>query len=478
MEFVEEMAKSAVEMGLGRAGRGEAGGWERVYLAGNMMRRWENLVRFCTEVRYWSRTWILQEFLQAKEVEVLCGLASLDWRKFEAVFEKVKRLESVSLPVPVQMVEVLEAFMSSVPARLTARRLSGQASKLETLLHEFYDAECSEPRDKVYGMLGISADCGELQEADLQGVTQFRGPQPDYGKHIVEVYFDVLSYLRDESSLRCVTPLTAFLLQKSLYITELAIAEYVKKIEPSVLQMKLTAVSFDLKPDYISIISDTIADWKSAYELKQRLQRLDWASYVGWEIQRTQSRNLSQPQSSLLRRVSSGPKVVSGLPQDLIDRAVTAADSPLDLLHLYNYPGAEGAHLPLQLLKEGHEDKRLMDNPTLRKPTLIVEQSEAVYPVRLGFACTRVRRGDFVCQWKGLDVTLITRRTPAHDLKLIGKASMVKHVDLQGKESAVHPACGRPAWSSACPQRPAGIEEEALTVESDPLSLFEVLRDG
>ena len=474
MEFVGEMAR-AVDGDAGKGGRtAGTGRWEGVYLSERMMPRWQNLVKFCVEVRYWSRTWILQEFLQAKRVEVLCGAAEMGWRDFEAVYEFLKKVQSV----PVQMMEVLETFMRTVPARLTARRLSGEASKLEALLHEFYDAECSEPRDKVYGMLGISADCGELQHSDSVELTQFRGPQPDYSKHIVEVYFDVLLYLRDESSLRCVRPLTAFLLQRSLYITELAIAEYVRQVELSLLDTRLASISFNLKPDYINVISDAIADWTSSYELKQRLQRFDWASYVGWEIQPRTSRNLSQPQSNALRRVSSGSKVVSGLPHDLIDSAVAAADSPLDLLHLYNYLEAEGAHLPLHLLKESHEEKRLMGNPMLHKPTLIIEQSEAVYPVRLGFACSNVRRGDVICQWKGLGTALIMRKTPAHELKLVGKASMVKHVDLQGKESAVHPACMRPAWSSACPLRPAGIEEEAMTIESDPLSLFEILRDG
>ena len=474
MEFVVEMARAVEGDAAKGRSKGGTGRWEAVYLSERMMPRWNNLARLCIEVRYWSRTWILQEFLQAKRVEVLCGPAEMEWKDFEVVYEVLKKVESA----PVQMMEVLETFMKTVPVRLTARRLSGEASRLETLLHEFYDAECSEPRDKVYGMLGISADCGELQHSDSVELTQFRGPQPDYSKHIVEVYFDVLLYLRDESSLRCVRPLTAFLLQRSLYITELAIAEYIRKVELSLLDTRLASVSFNLKPDYINAISDIIAEWTSSYELKQRLQRFGWASYVGWEIQRRTSRNLSQPQSNALRRVSSGSKVVSGLPHDLIDSAVAAADSALDLLHLYNYPEAEGAHLPLHLLKESHEDKRLMGNPKLRKPTLIIEQSGGVYPVRLGFACTNVRRGDLVCQWKGVDTALIMRKTPAHDLKLVGKALMVKHVDLQGTEAAVHPACRRPAWSSACPLKPAGIEEEALTVESDPLSLFEILRDG
>ena len=352
MEFVEEMARA--EEVVARKGGSGKDSLEGTYLAERMMPRWRNLVRFCTDVRYWSRTWILQEFLQAKRIEILCGLAAMEWKGFEMVFRRVKIVESV----PVQMAEVLVALTRTVPARLTARRLSGEASRLEALLHEFYDADCSEPRDKVYGMLGISADCGELQETGPDGLTQFRGPQPDYGKHIVEVYFDVLLYLRDESSLRCVTPLTAFLLQKSLYITELAIAEYVKKLELNILNMRLAAVLFNLRPDYTNVISDTIADWTSSYELKQRLQRFDWASYVGWEIQRKQSRNLSQPQGNLLRRVSSGSKVVSGLPHDLIDNAIIAADNPSDLLHLYNYSKAEGAHLPLHLLREGHEEKR------------------------------------------------------------------------------------------------------------------------
>ena len=465
MEFVQEMAKH-------RPGRAGAS-FRDMYLSTKAKERWVNLLRLC-ELKYWTRCWIIQEFLQAKRIEVLCGTAHLEWTYFDKVFMDIRQLETH----PSYLATELKAFLGTVPSRLTARRLLHRTSRLEELLHEFYDSNCTEPRDKVYGLLGIAEDCGEQP-----GTGYFYGPQPDYAKHLVQVYFDVLCYLRDSSVTRKVAPSTALLLQKSLSINALTISDYVAKTPHEDVQLELSRSALALSPDYISPACDLIPGWTSIRDLKQKLEYFDWSTYVGWEMQRPASRHsIPHHRSSSLSitRTSSPRPVVASLPSDLIPNALGFADSSPLMTYLLNYPDTLSFHLPLELLNTHIEDKRLVSNMSFLRPTLIFESSSSAQPVRLGFACTNARKGDYILQFNGLDIALIGRRIGYTGMQIVGRAVMIKHEGLEGKHKNVHPACsqGSEQWISPCLEGGGqeGALEEAGGIETDPISLFEILR--
>jgi hypothetical protein len=256
--------------------------FRELYLTEKASLRWANLLELC-RCAYWSRTWIIQEFLRARRLEVLCGTAKLDWEKFDAFYTQSKPLLDSDMVSP-SLQPIMRTIFATIPSRLTARRLSHTASVLQELLHEFYDARCTLPRDKVYGMLGIAADCGQLNDSNIGASSSYRGPIPDYAKHIVEVYFDVLNYLRDNSPSNSVAPLTITLLHRSLNLTEGTITQYTHALPPATLANVNAGTTMMLQPDYISTISAVIPSYTSINDLKQRLTTFDWSPYVGFEV--------------------------------------------------------------------------------------------------------------------------------------------------------------------------------------------------
>jgi hypothetical protein len=417
---------------------------------------------------------IIAEFLQARDIEINCGTAKAHWDGFAKVFAAIRQRERDG-KVPPQLLDIFSSILRSIPSRLTARRLSAEASPLEALLHEFYDAQCSEPRDKVYGMLGIAKDCGEHPDTGL-----YRGPQPDYAKHIVDVYLDVVAYLRDTSVSSSVSPLTVKLLQKSLRIGPEAIFDYANKAD---MQVRLPQSSFLLRPDYINVVEDTIPSWTSSRDLKQSLEFFNWSKYVGYSIERKVSR--SNPASPPLTapsmvRSASTQQVINATPEDMISNVIALAEVHPSLSTLYNYlPRSQGLHLPLELLSMHHDDKCRLAG-IAQKPSIVIEQSESAVPLRIGFAPPGTRRGDLICQFSGIDLTLIARRPVygSQGLQLVGRAIMVKHAGLSG-EIETHPACSRLLWTSTCLAGEIGVAEHGAEVlETDAFSMFEILNGG
>jgi hypothetical protein len=101
---------------------------------------------------YWKRLWIIQEISLARKLLLYYGKSKFDWSVF------VGALESDS------------EFQNSVPMRLQ-KQLEGKYTdghKLQTLLQSHQDALCKEPRDKIYGFVGLATDCIEGYPLDYQ----------------------------------------------------------------------------------------------------------------------------------------------------------------------------------------------------------------------------------------------------------------------------------------------------------------------
>jgi hypothetical protein len=495
LEFVVELAAAAARARQGGgAGAGAAGGaWEGME---RMEARWRNLLDLCRGV-YWTRTWIIQEFLRARQVEVVVGTASLEWTLFEDVVrlvrerEKEKGIKGEPEDVPAWMGE----FMHTLPVRLTGRRISHEQSTLEELLAEFYDSKCAERRDKIYGILGIADDCGEDETTG-----KVIGPRPDYAKNIVEVYFEVCKYLQYKGKGK-LSVQAVYLAQRALEISQADIAGYVASLGQgeggdgtAKLEDVLKDSTCSLVPDYVNVIDNVLPGWTSIRDLRQKLEQVDWSRYVGHEVKRKTSRS-STPSQRNGGGMSGGRQkeyVLSPLPPGVIENVVQAAAHSEDLRHLHNYPSAKEGRVPVEYVLLHEEDKRMASNPGLARPSIVIESNPAlgVDPVRLGFACSDVRAGDLICQFTGVDVTLIARRVAGGHggLKIVGRARMIGHSGL--KERGLHPGCrsgqgpggGKP-WSGLTlaegenGQRPSGNEENWM-METDPISLWEVLGTG
>jgi hypothetical protein len=122
---------------------------------------------------YWTRLWIIQEVTLSQDLRVCIGRHSEKWETF---------LKSLS-----QHVETLDKHKKlrrqmRVINNLDQKRRGrlNDESRLEKLLEDFQYAECQEPRDKIYGLLGLAYDC------------QDRIIKPDYTKSTFDLYTEVL----------------------------------------------------------------------------------------------------------------------------------------------------------------------------------------------------------------------------------------------------------------------------------------------
>lgn len=103
---------------------------------------------------YWSRTWVVQEFLLASNVLILCGATSVSWKY---VFRFLQIIERETHDGCVSVHEHWAAFLAS-PAYILMRQRVHEprvGDHLTTLLVRNQHTVCQEPRDKVFAMLGL-----------------------------------------------------------------------------------------------------------------------------------------------------------------------------------------------------------------------------------------------------------------------------------------------------------------------------------
>jgi len=98
-----------------------------IYLQPQHQHRWETLLRMCHHP-YWQRTWIVQEFLFAPAVELLCGARSMQWKEYEDLVSLLKR-DPTFMRHP-----TIPSILRSRTTRLTLRRKAGGQSTLHELL--------------------------------------------------------------------------------------------------------------------------------------------------------------------------------------------------------------------------------------------------------------------------------------------------------------------------------------------------------
>ncbi|KAM0264305.1 hypothetical protein ACHAQJ_000795 [Trichoderma viride] len=132
---------------------------------------WLSVVRLFQRT-YFSRVWIIQEVVLAKKVTVMCGSYNIDWKAladashffsttgWRHYLDHLAQIQDVNMSDPAirQMTRIYHQAPTTLAAvaRDVARR--GQQSWTTTLLHSLIrsrDFKATDPRDKVYSLLGL-----------------------------------------------------------------------------------------------------------------------------------------------------------------------------------------------------------------------------------------------------------------------------------------------------------------------------------
>lgn len=92
---------------------------------------------------WWSRVWILQEVAVAKEALLMCGTATIDWANFTAAHIVARKL------VP------SDQRRATPPVLLLPKHDATPLRDFMSLIHTARSSKSSDPRDKVYALLGL-----------------------------------------------------------------------------------------------------------------------------------------------------------------------------------------------------------------------------------------------------------------------------------------------------------------------------------
>ncbi|KAF2671658.1 HET-domain-containing protein [Microthyrium microscopicum] len=128
---------------------------------------------------YWSRMWIVQEFVLAHTLVIAAGRRYLHWESIQELFPPSANPGSMyhynrnySMTLVVQ-----ERYERD------QRREQGFFRSLATLLVRFTDSECSDQRDKIFALLGLFSESSDVPQGLLQA---------DYELNEEEIYLEVM----------------------------------------------------------------------------------------------------------------------------------------------------------------------------------------------------------------------------------------------------------------------------------------------
>jgi hypothetical protein len=147
---------------------------------------------------YWRRIWIVQEVMLAQKILVLCGSKSLEWHCIRSLHKFLKGTKTTKTSVDnfdnsgIPNLRA-DSILKSDGLRIITEKLEQETlptenrnSPLRYLVETYYDLESTDPRDKIYGILGLVRPEESTNNAKLK---------VDYSYSILEVYSEALQYL-------------------------------------------------------------------------------------------------------------------------------------------------------------------------------------------------------------------------------------------------------------------------------------------
>lgn len=127
---------------------------------------------------YWKRLWIVQEICLAANLYVHFGTGRISWDTFVNLVMLYKHLHTTDHRADIIL---------NLAATRSDMYQGGEAYSLSSLLNTYKNAFCQDPRDKIYGFLGMASDHVD-QTIPV-----------DYRKSLPEVYGDVVRFFNSST---------------------------------------------------------------------------------------------------------------------------------------------------------------------------------------------------------------------------------------------------------------------------------------
>ncbi|KAH7346049.1 heterokaryon incompatibility protein-domain-containing protein [Pyrenochaeta sp. MPI-SDFR-AT-0127] len=130
---------------------------------------------------YWNRLWIVQEVMCAKDLVVHCGSLTVGYeilgKVYDIILQAILILVQEQHPATPRYLRIVNQ-LSGGGGQSSWREPTSTCMPLEELLRAHWSSECSDPKDRIYALLGISS---------LKNSTHL-GLKVDYSKSTSEVY--------------------------------------------------------------------------------------------------------------------------------------------------------------------------------------------------------------------------------------------------------------------------------------------------
>lgn len=339
---------------------------------------------------YWSRTWVVQEFLLSQDLTILCGLKQVDWKSAQLFYQRIE--DSKSKQRKYDWREFADSPAHALfKQRLTEKR--GQTTLLRLLVSN-RQTKCFDPRDKVYALLSLASDCHPNHTLAV-----------DYAKDACALFSTVMKFC-------AVPPKDVFrfgiFLTELLHIDVLSVrASSMLPASPKLQRSKLGAsYSSGATPATRETLLDAVGFQTGKIISKDSLPHLDQLDPPSPTNER--SSLLSKRPPGRLPLPSRGVESIS--PQNLSQ--IMAQLENLDLRRLQN-PEKVREAINRQFLDSTHDAAK--SSPDDEPPSLsLVVVFFAGYKVKqfmVGLAYGNVSKGDNVVQFPGYDNAFTT--TPA-----------------------------------------------------------------
>jgi Heterokaryon incompatibility protein (HET) len=138
------------------------------------------------ERTYWSRIWVVQELASASDVLFVCGKRTVSEGALHYALRLLRNFRLYQVLKSGKAIPTMHSDGVSIlsidtrdPIILLKVRRAAQPSPLIYLMRSLRHFQATDPRDKVFALLGIAVDTKEL------------GLRPDYRKSCKEVYTDL-----------------------------------------------------------------------------------------------------------------------------------------------------------------------------------------------------------------------------------------------------------------------------------------------
>ncbi|KAM7191508.1 Heterokaryon incompatibility protein (HET) domain containing protein [Rhypophila sp. PSN 637] len=108
---------------------------------------------------YWSRIWVIQECLLPESIILFCGNTMMQWTDFQDILCNRADVMVTEFDDPVPSPAVTSVITSFAALPLAMARHVDKHPELLQSLHDLlishHRAECKDPRDKIFGLLGL-----------------------------------------------------------------------------------------------------------------------------------------------------------------------------------------------------------------------------------------------------------------------------------------------------------------------------------